>query len=304
MASKLPLPSSTPLSIPKPKIQLAQIPNYGGFTKSKVGAGRYGKETGKIIHPKGVAIEPDTGNMYVVSNKNKRIQIFSQTGAYLIQFGVEHFESPWGIVFHSDYIYVTDTSLHSILKFRIEDLAMIKQTTLGESESEGYTTLRQPAVSTDQLLYVPDEDSHSIQVLTTDLEFKHEMKHELLTSPVDIQFVGKEMFVLSCETTDGCCIHVFTPAGEITRSFIPMGKTEPLHRAYFFCIDKQSNIVITDFTMDDIKVYSPQGQLMHTIGQMGHKPGKFLQPTGVAIYKSKLICVSGNENYGVQVFSV
>ena len=301
MASKIPIPSSIPLVVPKP-IKLAQIPNYGAFMKSKVGAGRYGKETGRIIHPKGVAIEPDTGNMYVVSNKNKRIQIFSQSGAYLIQFGVEHLECPWGIIFHLDYIYVTDTALHSVFKYRLEDLAMVKQTIIGESGE--YTTLRQPAVSTDQLLYVPDEDSHSIQVLTTDLDFKHEIQHELLTSPVDIQFVGKEMFVLSCEPADGCCIHVFTSSGEITRSFIPMGKTEPLHRAYFFCIDKQSNIVITDFTMDDIKVYSSDGQLMHTIGQMGHKPGRFLQPTGIAIYKSKLICVSGNENYGVQVFSV
>ena len=83
MASRIPIPSFTPLAVPKP-IRLAQIPNYGAFLKSKVGAGRYGKETGKIIHPKGVAIEPDTGNMYVVSNKNNRIQIFSQTGAYLI----------------------------------------------------------------------------------------------------------------------------------------------------------------------------------------------------------------------------
>ena len=71
----------------------------------------------------------------------------------------------------------------------------------------------------------------------------------------------------------------------------------------FFCLDPLNNFVISDFKFHSIRVFSPEGNLLHTIGREGHQPGMFYRPTGVAITPNgKLVCVSDNENYGLQIF--
>ena len=72
----------------------------------------------------------------------------------------------------------------------------------------------------------------------------------------------------------------------------------------FFCLDGQNNIVISDCSAHNIKVFSPAGDLLHTIGQEGDEAGMFIYPKGIAINNNKLICLSENPNFGLQIFSV
>ena len=71
----------------------------------------------------------------------------------------------------------------------------------------------------------------------------------------------------------------------------------------FFCFDPLNNFVFSDYRSNSIRVFSPEGNLLHTIGREGHQPGMFSEPNGVAVTSNgRLVCVSDNENYGLQIF--
>ena len=72
---------------------------------------------------------------------------------------------------------------------------------------------------------------------------------------------------------------------------------------FFFCFDPLNNIVISDCDAHSIRIFSPEGNLLHKIGRRGRLPGKFYYPRGVSITPNgKFICVSRNKNYSLQIF--
>ena len=73
---------------------------------------------------------------------------------------------------------------------------------------------------------------------------------------------------------------------------------------YFFCLDPLNNFVLSDYESYSIRVFSPEGNLLHTIGREGHQPGMFSDPNRVAITPyGRLVCVSENNNYGHKIFA-
>ena len=87
------------------------------------------------------------------------------------------------------------------------------------------------------------------------------------------------------------------------RSLITRGEGMDVLRPLFFCLDPLNNFVLTDTKSHSIRVFSPDGNLLYTIGREGHQPGMFSYPRGVAITPNgRLVSVSYNENYGLQIF--
>ena len=71
----------------------------------------------------------------------------------------------------------------------------------------------------------------------------------------------------------------------------------------FFCLDPAGNILITDFIRHNIKILSPFGQLMHTIGKEGHGRGELYRPCGICLSQTGTIfVVSCCDNFGLQSF--
>ena len=71
----------------------------------------------------------------------------------------------------------------------------------------------------------------------------------------------------------------------------------------FFCLDPLNNFVLSDYESHSIRVFSPEGNLLHTIGREGHQQGMLYYPTGVAVTPNgRLVCVSESKNYGLQIF--
>ena len=296
-------------------LPMPQIPKYAAFQKPIVAVGKQGSAPGNLSTPHAVAIELKSGNIYVADMENHRIQIFSQSGDYLNQFRHQHLNSPCGILIHLNNIYVTDRAYHAIFLFKLPDLTMRKWVGKGGSGNEEFSVPRQLAISPNQLLYVADRNNNRIQILCANLAFQGSLKHQTMTQPVDVKFSNKEIFVLSCE--DNPCIHVFSLSGEKTRSLVTRGDLGmQVRRAFFFCLDGQNNIVISDWLDGYIKVFSPTGDLLHTIGHKIHEAGMFVhpignvnrvatffRPKGIAINNNKLICLSRDPNFGLQIFS-
>ena len=67
----------------------------------------------------------------------------------------------------------------------------------------------------------------------------------------------------------------------------------------FFCLDLLNNCVISDTLSHSIRVFSPDGNLLHTIEREGHQQGMFYKPRGVAITPNgRLVYVFRDENNG------
>ena len=74
-------------------------------------------------------------------------------------------------------------------------------------------------------------------------------------------------------------------------------------RPGFFCLDPLNNFVLSDEESHSIRVFSPEGNLLHTIGREGHQQRMFYRPRGVAVTPNgRLVCVSENFNYGLRIF--
>ena len=72
---------------------------------------------------------------------------------------------------------------------------------------------------------------------------------------------------------------------------------------WLFCLDPLNNFVISDYESHSIRVFSPEGNLLHTIGREGNQPGMFHCPSGVALTPNRrFVCVSENMNYCLQIF--
>ena len=64
-----------------------------------------------------------------------------------------------------------------------------------------------------------------------------------------------------------------------------------------------NNFVISDIRTDSIHIFSPSGNLLHTVGRSGDKQRMLYMPRGVAVTPNgRLVCISGNENYALQMF--
>ena len=96
---------------------------------------------------------------------------------------------------------------------------------------------------------------------------------------------------------------VLTLEGDKLHSVNTRGEGMDLIRPFCLCLDPLDNFIFGDLMSHSIRVCSPEGNLLHTIGSEGDQPGMLYHPLGVAVTPNKrLVCVSGNMNYGLQIF--
>ena len=275
--------------------------NYGAF-QPVVTVAEEGSGPGELNGPEGVTVEEKSGNIFVAEFNNSRVSVFSQTGEYIKSFGKELFLNPWGIAIHNDNLYVSDVNEHNVFHFMLPDMKLIQQIGTRGSGNLEFESPSQLFISQVGDVYVCDECNNRIQVLNSKLKFKIIFKHHSMTCPVDIKLTEELMYVLSF--VDNPCLHVFTLTGDKIRSILSRGKNLQLTNPLFFCIDLDANIVVSDCDDHSIKIFTPEGEFLHRLGQQGQEKGMFINPKGISFTKEgRLICVSDNKNFGLQIFS-
>ena len=277
----------------------AETPNYSMFQYLVVSGEKCSE---KFLSPKGISVHKDTGTIYIADMENSRVMIFSRAGNFLKNFGSKHLLWPWGSLIFQDRLYISDCGRQGIFMFTLPDLKMVERVGTEGCGDEEFNCPRQLSVSPTQLIYVADEYNNRIQILDFNLKFQSRILNTSLTRPIDIKFTHNEMLVLNC--IDSTCVHIFTLSGEKLRSIITRGFGMQVRRAYFFCLDADNNIIISDYSVHRLKVFSPEGQLLDIIGKEGDKPGMFYHPTGIAILQNeKLVSVSENSTFALQILS-
>ena len=78
-------------------------------------------------------------------------------------------------------------------------------------------------------------------------------------------------------------MHVLTLEGDKLHSLITRGEGMDVSYPNFFCLDPLNNFMISYYGSHSMCVFSPEGNLLHTIGREGHQPGMLYCPIGVAV---------------------
>ena len=279
------------------------VPRYDRM-RCVVAVGKKGRAPGELFIPRGVAINENTGYIYVTEwfGSNK-ISVFSETGDFLNAFSHQGLGDPWGIALHRNNIYVTDFLDNTVFHFKTEQ-QIRHVATFGSGRGSSDEQLNYPrglTVSTDGDVFVVDCDNDRIKFLDRSLRFKRHVTHQSMKYPLDVKLTRDEMYVL-CDSSP--CVLVLSHAGEMTRSLVTRGDGMQVSDAHFFCLDAEQNLLISDYRAHDVKIFSKYGTYLHTVGQEGHKRGMLYKPMGIALTKDlNLVIVSDNRNFGLQIFS-
>ena len=151
-------------------------------------------------------------------------------------------------------------------------------------------------------VFIADSSNNRICVHDPDLNHLRNITHQSISQPYDVKVSRDRLYVLC--PLDNPCLLVLNLEEDKLHSLITRGEGMDVLDPKFFRLDPLNNFVISDHNSHSIRVFSPEGNLLHTIGREGHQQGMFNQPRGVAVTPNgRLVCVSHYKNYGLQIFN-
>ena len=279
------------------------VPHYATCHTHVVATGKRGVAPGELYSPYGVAVHEENRQIFVANTFNNRVEMFSETGEFFHQLGVGQLSTPSGIAIHGDsvYVYVSCWGDHTVSKFSLTELCRVRR--IGGMGSRNGRFDFPSQLTTDPIgrVFIADTRNNRICIHDPDLNHLRNITHQSMSQPYDVK-VSRDLLYVLCPD-DNPCLLVLTLEGEKLRSLITCGQGMDVLRPIFFCLDPLNNFVLSDCESYSIRVFSPKGNLLHTIGREGHQQGMFDEPQGVVITPNgRLVGVSHNENYGLQIF--
>ena len=268
---------------------------------------KIGKAPGELWNLRGVAIDPSTNHIYVAERgfNFTRVSMFSESGEYLNRYTHEHMKSLYGIAIHENNMYVTDDVVHAVFHFKIEiDFRLVARQGSRGSGLGQFDEPHQLSISSNGSVYIADTNNNRIQILDCSLHPIREVTHPSMHNPCDVKLTTEEIYVLSQD--DSPCVHVFDHTGHKIRSLITCGYGEEMQvtQPFFFCLDNEKHLIISDCGSHQVKIFSNEGSLLHTIGEHGHQVGMFYFPQGIALNSNlNLVTTSFNSYNSLQIFS-
>ena len=280
--------------------EILPIPNYPALLKPQISVGKRGTGQEELKWSEGIAFDERTQLIYVADGTllpgNGCISVFSVTGEYINTFCKGQLKDPMGIAINGDEVYVSDSYLHSIFHFKLPGFRLITKVGKKGTGKGEFSYPRQLTIAPNGSVFVADTRNNRIVVMTRKLKFQQTIEHTSMTEPYDVKLLDNKVFVLSC---DNPCLHMFSQTGEILRSFITCG--EQVKRGYFFCFDKQQNILISDYFDNSIKVFSQEGALLHTLGHTQEEEKK-IEPMGIVVTNDNKVICSSYTKFGLHIF--
>ena len=307
----------TPTKLPHPLFSCptlyrlqTQIAEFGDVTeweldyslkkKPVLAVGKEGKANNELYHPRGLALDEPNQLIYIADCWNSRIQVVSFAGKFLKRFGHGILQRPWGIAVTEDNVFVTDFDLHALLQFSKKDYKLVRRT---GTEGRGEGQLDHPrglCIDYNGDVYLADSNNNRVSVFSKDLNFLKHFFTQQLIHPRDVKVTPNSVVVLDQIPN---CIHFFSRSGALLRSCVTRGEVGMVYNPHFFCLDPAGNILITDYLRHNIKILSPSGQLMHTIGKQGHGRGELYGPWGICLsLTGTIFVVCFSDNFCLQSF--
>ena len=240
-----------------------------------------GTASSVIKNPFQLAIHTESGNIFVADYDTNKIQVFDNTGHYLYHIPTP--SEPRGICLSDEFIFVT-TDRQKLLKIQISNKKSIKSV---GTEEQVY------GMDISNNIYVCESGNKSVSVFDKNLNF---LKRISLNSPhitsntyiFSIRLHENEMYVMFDGT--GYSLQVFSQDGQLIRGVIPRSD---FGLSFFFSLDRIGNIIVSDYLLHRIKIFSNSGNLIHTISNDTLTEDQRLScPMGISVDKQNNIVVA------------
>ena len=264
-------------------------------------AGKHREETsltpGEFRWPRSIAVNSDTNNIYICDGSNNRVQVFNESLEFLFTFS-DWMNRPKGICIYLNRVYVTQYRANSITVYSTEGRYIESVGREGNKELE-FQFPRGVAVSNvNDIIYICDVNNNRIQCLKLDLTFNSFIPN--LYCPFDIKLTPQNIVILILGSP---CIKFYDYSHQLIRKTITQGEGNQTIKPHYFCLDRDFNILLTDFSADCVMVFSNRGELLHKFGKRGEGRGDLISPTGIATDgEGRIIVVSRNPKHCIQIF--
>ena len=237
------------------------------------------KSPGELNYPGSLAIHYKTGNIYIADIDNHRVQVFSCNGDYLFMFS-EKMNKPVGICISQNKLFVTQFTGHCINMYELEG-KLIKSV---GSEGSGEAQFKYPRgldiSDRNNNIYVCDSNNQRIKILTEKLKYHSMLGIDLLNHPRDVKVTRDRVLVL--DDSDPC-MFVFNSDHFLTNRMITRGDDKQTSNSYCFDLDREYNIIMSDYSNHCVYVFNQEGEQIHKFGKEGQGIGEFYHPWGIAL---------------------
>ena len=250
-----------------------------------------------MVWSKRCSFDEATHQIFVANNN--RVEIFSETGEYICKL-VGQLTIPLGITIHGDSVYVS-CFVDTVSRFSLIDMSLVRR--IGGLGLNNTRFLAPNQLTTDPIgrVFIADYYNDRICIHDPDLNHLCSITHPSMSRPYDVKVSRDRLYVLC--PYDNPCLLVLTLEGDKLHSLITRGEGMDVLEPRFFCLDPLNNFVLSDYRSHSFRVFSPEGNLLHTIGREGHEQGMLYHPTGVAVTPNgRLVCASNNRNCFLQIF--
>ena len=278
-----------------------EVPHYSQKTQPILTAGMKG-EGDKQLDGIGLSLDEVNEKVYIADYGNDRVQVLSFQGEFLSHFGKEVLSSPWGISVSDDHIFVTDIDYHTLFQFCKNSHQLLNRAGGGGSNEGQLSDPLGLSVDWNGDVFVADKSNNRVSVFSNLLHYKHTIGLGSLSEPTDVRLTTDKVVVLDWSPN---CIHFFSRSGDLLTSCVSQGEGQEclVYEPYFFCLDCEQNILVSDYFHHVVKIFSNSGELLHTIGRKGNRKGRLIDPFGIAIsYSGILFVLSENPIYSLQLF--
>ena len=282
-------------------IRVRGEPDYKEKGNPVMLAGKHRNNTsstpGEFFYPSSITIDSETNNIYVCDGGNDRVQVFNESLEFLFTFS-DKMNSPDGICINLNRVYVTQLSANSLTVYSTEGKYIQSVGRYGMEELE-FIHPRGVAVSTvNNIIYICDCWNNRVQCLNLNLTFNSFIPN--VNYPRNIKLTPQDIVVL---TAGSPCIQFYDYSHQLIREIVTQGEGDQVINPLYFCLDREFNIIVTDFSADIVLIFSNRGEPLHKLGKRGEGRGDFIAPTGIATDgEDRIIVVSQNPKHCIQIF--
>ena len=257
------------------------------------------KSPGELNNPSCMSIHYKSGNIYIADLSNHRVQVFSYNGDYLFMFS-EKMNIPKGICIFQNTVFVTQYYSDCVNMYELEGKLMKSVGSNGNGETQFSGPCGIDVSDRNHNIYVCDCNNNRVQILTEELKYHSMLGIGLFTNPRDIKVTRDRVLVLDMSDP---CMFIFNSEHLLINRIITRGKGKQTNYPYSFDIDRDYNIMMSDYSNDCVYVFNKEGEQIHKFGKHGQGIGEFYGPWGIVLDNTgRIIVVCHKDTNCLQFF--
>ena len=228
-----------------------------------------GKGENELNKPKGVAIDPETGNIYVTDQNNNCIKVFNSLARYLRKFnGEEHaadgegkMNFPRCLAIGGSRVFITQGKC-SILAYQLDGKFIRKIGSSGDGDLQFNFPWGLTIDEGNRDLYICDLNNNRVQILSENFQYENQFGKDILNKPRHIKLTKDNVFVLDASSP---CLHIFGKDLVIQKHCITRGEGQQVSDPHFLFVDKFGDILISDCGSNSIHIFNSAFKSLHRI---------------------------------------